>query len=294
MDLSCREDLVVDKAASVLAVADDSSTSADELQCLRARERTTAPSAMYLLLVQAQGVVEASRDHICCWIAEVALEFHFSRITTAVAINYLDRYLSQHASTPHRLQLVGLVAILIASKFHEKDGISMDEAKEIAANVFTVEDITRMEANMLSALQWKLHAVVPAMYIDTFLQDLQQTRLVSPICADITAVHHTAYSQLGFLPSIAAIAITHLAYDVHGLSKAPLDAYLKRMDMDAESDDVAECQRQLRMLLPAHLWKTKKRDRSPSPSGVDEVLHSPEPDDDDESVVPEAKRAKTS
>ncbi|OQR83020.1 hypothetical protein ACHHYP_15204 [Achlya hypogyna] len=284
MDLCCREDLISPVAATASTVAEDDGS--DEIACLRARERSTVPNAMYLLLVQANGVNEASRDHICAWIAEVSIEFQFSSVTTALAINYLDRYLSHHSCSPHRLQLVGLVAIFVASKFHEKESISMDEAKEIAANVFTIADITRVENEMLSALGWKLHAVVPAMYLDTFLRDLKQTRLLQGVCAEISAVHHTSYAQLCALPSIAAVAIIHTAYDVHGLQKAPLMEYLARVGLPQEAD---ECQRMLRMVLPSHLWKTKKRGRSPSPSGVDEILDEVSSEESDQS---EAKRHK--
>ncbi|OQS02037.1 hypothetical protein THRCLA_05555 [Thraustotheca clavata] len=265
MDLNCLEDVPETINSSLSSAIGDSY---EMLGHLMQREISTAPNPFYLLN-QADGITEASRSHICSWICEVAQEFEFSNLTTAFAINYLDRYLTHYSTTQHRLQLVALVAILIASKFQENDGISMEEAKEIASNVFTVGDIKRMERDMLGALEWKLHAVVPIMYIERILDDLDQTHHLSAVCDEIVSLHQATYNQLQFSSSIVAISILRIAYDLHGLCSSLLSEYLSKMNLSLNTN---ECQEQLQLILPSHLTKKKKRERSPSPSSVDEDI----------------------
>lgn len=79
------------------------------------------------------------RAILVSWLFEVAEEFDLSPSTLHLTVRLLDRFLSvTRAVPPQQLQLIGMTALLIASKYEEIQVPPITQCTDIAANCFTV------------------------------------------------------------------------------------------------------------------------------------------------------------
>jgi len=92
------------------------------------------------------------------WLVEVIVKHNMCNETLHLAYNIIDRYLSKApvAVTRRRLQLVGVTASLIASKFEEMNPPELSFWSYITANAYTQDDITLMECTMLTTLSFQV------------------------------------------------------------------------------------------------------------------------------------------
>ncbi|KAH9184268.1 hypothetical protein AeNC1_013757 [Aphanomyces euteiches] len=237
----------------------------DMLESLLKREDAHRPDSDYVTKTQRDGVNASTRSRVVAWISEVAGELRFAIDTIELALNYLDRFLSTTSITKRELQLVGLVALLVASKFHEPDSLLAAEASEMAqAAGFSASAIHDMETRMLAALQWQLHVVLPIHFVDCFVSDLELPSLESS-CHTLLSAAHLSMAMVAFHPSQVAAAVVLVSAQLNGLSPSLVSSYLETVGIEAPR----ACQRLLLHNLPL------KRERSPSPTGVEELFETP-------------------
>jgi cyclin-A len=103
-------------------------------------------------------VTFAMRGVLVEWMNEVAIEYNVTRHTFFLAVNYLDRFLSSFAIARTRLQLVGMAALLIATKYEEIMPLLVEQVSYISEYTFTREALLRMEVVMLKTLNYELAA----------------------------------------------------------------------------------------------------------------------------------------
>ena len=82
------------------------------------------------------------------------------------ALFFPHRFLDKKVVSRQKLQLVGVVAMLLAAKYEEIYPPEVKDFIYIAANTYTRDDILRMERLMFSTLEFNL--TVPTVYV--FLQ----------------------------------------------------------------------------------------------------------------------------
>lgn len=79
------------------------------------------------------------------WLVEVSQEYKLVSETLFLAINYIDRFLSQGAVPRRKLQLVGITCMLIAAKYEEIYAPQIDEFCYITDNTYTRDEMLAME-----------------------------------------------------------------------------------------------------------------------------------------------------
>lgn len=84
------------------------------------------------------------------WLIEVSANYTFKISTFHYAVNYIDRYLSVVPNVQKsNFQLIGLTALVLATKLEELVVLSLSDFAVSASNVFSVETIKKMERIML-------------------------------------------------------------------------------------------------------------------------------------------------
>merc|ERR1719240_2090117 len=76
--------------------------------------------------------------------------------TLHLTINLVDRYLTRMPVMRKRLQLVGVVAMFVASKFEEIHPPELHDWVYITDRAYTKQDVLLMECTMLSALGFQI------------------------------------------------------------------------------------------------------------------------------------------
>ena len=72
------------------------------------------------------------------WLVEVAEEYRLEAETLYLAVNYIDRFLSQVPVNRSKLQLVGVTCMLVAAKYEEIHPPAVDEFVYISDNTYKV------------------------------------------------------------------------------------------------------------------------------------------------------------
>jgi len=100
------------------------------------------------------------------WLIEVHLKYRLRPETLHITVNLVDRYLSKKQINKKRLQLVGVVAMFIATKYEEMNPPELHDWVYITDNAYTKEDVLVMECNMLSSLNFEIAAPNAAHFFD--------------------------------------------------------------------------------------------------------------------------------
>jgi len=100
------------------------------------------------------------------WLVEVQLKYRLSPETLFLTVNIIDRYLSVRPVMRKKLQLVGVVAMMIAAKYEEIDPPRVHEFAYITDHTFSKKDIVNMECQVLMALEYQIAVPTPAHLLD--------------------------------------------------------------------------------------------------------------------------------
>eukprot|EP00041_Stephanoeca_diplocostata_P012952 m.220388 g.220388 ORF g.220388 m.220388 type:complete len:387 (-) comp19161_c0_seq1:315-1475(-) len=176
-------------------------------------ERKQTVSVNYMAGVQ-NDVTPNMRTILLDWLVEVHLRFKLQQETLYMTIGVLDRFLALQPIARGKLQLAGVTAMLIASKYEEMYPPEVRDFVWIADNAYTREEIIAMEGQMLAKLDFNLGCPLP----------LQFLRRVSKATNADAATHHLAkyllelslgsYEMCGQLPSEVATSAMYLAHSV--------------------------------------------------------------------------------
>src|ERR1700738_2179801 len=90
------------------------------------------------------------------WLIEVHMKFRLLPETLFLCVNLVDRFLSARTISMETLQLVGITALLVASKYEEVMAPALENFIMIADGGYTEEDILRAERYMLKIINFDL------------------------------------------------------------------------------------------------------------------------------------------
>ena len=87
------------------------------------------------------------------------LSSFFFFLLYTVSVSYMDMYLSKRKTDKQQLQLLAMVCIFVASKFHEVEPISIQELQTLAEGGYTEKSIRDLELDLLSTLNWEMNPI---------------------------------------------------------------------------------------------------------------------------------------
>ncbi|KAH7414393.1 cyclin-like protein [Phaeosphaeria sp. MPI-PUGE-AT-0046c] len=159
------------------------------------------------------------------WLLEVHTRFRLLPETLFLAVNIIDRFLSAKVVQLDRLQLVGVTAMFIASKYEEVLSPHVQNFRHVADDGFTEEEILSAERFVLAALNYDLSYPNPMNFLRRISKadnyDIQ-TRTLGKYLLEIGCLDHRF---LAHPPSQIAAASMYLARLV--LESGPWDATLE-------------------------------------------------------------------
>ena len=142
------------------------------------------------------------------WLIEVHLKFKLQPETLFITITIIDRYLELQRVSKQRLQLVGVTALLIASKYEEIYPPELRDFVYITDRAYTKQDVLSMEFAILNALSFDLTFPTPFRFLEKFSKKLN---------ADPAMTHYA-----GFLLELALVDIRMLQYPPSAMAASAL------------------------------------------------------------------------
>lgn len=133
------------------------------------------------------------------WLVQVHNKFELSQETLYLTINLVDRFLASKATPRKELQLVGLGAMLIASKYEEIWAPEVSELVFIADSTYTSKQILIMEKKILGQLEWSLTVPTPYVFLVRFIKASMTDAKVSRILESrLLIIPQTQHNKLIF------------------------------------------------------------------------------------------------
>ena len=103
-----------------------------------------------------EDINEKMRSILIDWLVEVHLKFKLVPETLFLTVNLIDRYLMKNQVTRQKLQLIGVTAMLVASKYEEIYAPIVKDFVYITDNAYSKEEILEMERKMLQTLDFNI------------------------------------------------------------------------------------------------------------------------------------------
>ncbi|KAJ9683875.1 hypothetical protein PVL29_016396 [Vitis rotundifolia] len=113
---------------------------------------------------------EKMRSILVDWLIEVHHKFELMPETLYLTINIIDRFLSVKTVPRRELQLVGISAMLIASKYEEIWAPEVNDFVCISDRAYSDQQIRNMEKAILGRLEWTLTVPTPYVFLVRFIK----------------------------------------------------------------------------------------------------------------------------
>ncbi|XP_062111915.1 G2/mitotic-specific cyclin S13-7-like [Humulus lupulus] len=155
---------------------------------------------------------EQMRAILMDWLVEVHTKFELSPETFYLTINIIDRFLALKTISRRELQLVGISAMLTASKYEEIWAPEVNDFVCLSDRAYTHEQILRMEKIILGKLEWTLTVPTPYVFLVRFIKasfpgDKQLEHMVY-FLAELGMMH---YATIMYCPSMIAASAVYAA-----------------------------------------------------------------------------------
>ncbi|XP_010532000.1 PREDICTED: putative cyclin-B3-1 [Tarenaya hassleriana] len=145
------------------------------------------------------------------WLVEVHFKFDLMAETLYLTVNLLDRYLSQVPIKKTEMQLIGLTALLLASKYEDFWHPRIKDLIGISAESYTREQILGMERIMLKQLKFRLNAPTSYVFMLRFLKAAQSNQKLEQLAFYLIELSLVEYDALKYKPSMLCASAIYVA-----------------------------------------------------------------------------------
>lgn len=167
------------------------------------------PSPTYMS--RQNDINERMRAILVDWLVDVHLKFKLVPETMFLAASLIDRFLDQKLVTRSKLQLVGVVAMLLAAKYEEIYPPEIKDFIYISANTYTKDDILKMERLMLGAVEFNLTCPTIYPFVKRALQVVDAEQMCQHLALYIAEMSLVEYAMIQYSPSVVAAGCVYLA-----------------------------------------------------------------------------------
>ena len=127
-----------------------------EIFCdMQLKENNLLVDPNYLMNIQ-KSINQKMRAILIDWIVDVHKKYRLNPETLFLTVNIIDRFLSKQNVTTIKLQLVGVVSLLIASKYEDIHPPLVKELADITDGAYVPSQLLSMENQILSCLNFDL------------------------------------------------------------------------------------------------------------------------------------------
>ena len=152
------------------------------------------------------------------WLVEVHYRFDLLQETMFLTTILIDRYLSKASVEKKKLQLVGVTAMLIASKYEEMWPPEVNDFVYMTDNAYTKEEIIAMEGQMLNTLQYALGNPLPTQFVQRYVTASGANTDTQRVAGYIMELSITSYDMVSYKQSTLAASALVLAGQITGQS----------------------------------------------------------------------------
>ncbi|XP_022620903.1 cyclin-O [Seriola dumerili] len=122
---------------------------------------------------------EEARCKLVSWLIPVHKHFRLSFECCCLAVNIMDRFLASTAVAADCFQLLGVTALLLASKQVEVCSPRISHLLSLCCDAFTKEQLCNLECLILLRLDFQLAAPTLAFFLDYYINCIEAAQLLT-------------------------------------------------------------------------------------------------------------------
>ncbi|GAB0098249.1 Cyclin [Sergentomyia squamirostris] len=146
------------------------------------------------------------------WINEVHFQFHLETETYHMSVALIDRYLQVSKNISRKmLQLVGITALFVASKYEEVMPPSIHDFVHITDNSYTAAQVREMEQSVLLKLNFNMGRPLSIHFLRRFSRAALATDIIHGSAKYFMELASLEYSMVHLAPSLLAAASIYLS-----------------------------------------------------------------------------------
>jgi hypothetical protein len=204
----------------------------DMYEHFRSKEIDTCTQPIYM--EDQQFINERMRAILIDWLVDVHLKFKLAPETLHLTVNIIDRFLAKEKVLRQRLQLLGVTAFLIATKYEEVYPPEIPDLVYICAGSYSKYEILDMEETILKKLDYKITIPSAHAFLVRYLKAAKADAKIVRLSCFILDGTLLSYDLLRYLPSqLAAAAVLIARRAVGRRNWSPtLDKYARYSECD--------------------------------------------------------------
>ncbi|KAH6836662.1 Aldolase-type TIM barrel family protein [Perilla frutescens var. hirtella] len=145
------------------------------------------------------------------WLIEVHQKFDLMEETLFLTVTLLDRYLSLELIKKSEIQLVGLTALLLASKYEDFWHPRVTDLISISAESYTRDQMLKMEKTILKKLKFRLNQPTPYVFMLRFLKAAQSDKKFERLAFYLIELCLVEHEALNYKPSMLCASAIYVA-----------------------------------------------------------------------------------
>ncbi|XP_016543947.2 G2/mitotic-specific cyclin S13-7 isoform X2 [Capsicum annuum] len=188
-------------------------------------------------------ISEKMRAILIDWLIEVHHKFELNPETLYLTINIVDRYLAVETASRRELQLVGISAMLLASKYEEIWAPEVNDFVCISDQTYSHEQVLTMEKQILGQLEWYLTVPTPYVFLVRFIKASLPDSEMENMVYFLAELGLMNYETIIYCPSMIAAAAVYAAR--HTLNRTPFWNGTLKLHTSFSEAQIIECARML-------------------------------------------------
>lgn len=161
-----------------------------------------------------KSVTARMRSVLVDWLIQVHMKFQLLQETMYLTVHLIDAYLERTDVSKMQLQLVGVTAMFLASKYEEMYVPAIDDFVYMTDNTYTKSEIRKMEVNMCKTLDFGFGKPFPLHFLRRYskaaMADPKQHTLAKYFME--LSLHEAEFSSMD--PSMLAACSLNLAFQL--------------------------------------------------------------------------------
>ncbi|KAJ4926246.1 hypothetical protein JOQ06_008427, partial [Pogonophryne albipinna] len=184
--------------------------------------------------LQGHEVTGNMRAILVDWLVQVSLKFRLLQETMYLTVGIIDRFLQDNPVPKKQLQLVGITAMFLASKYEEMYPPVISDFAYVTDKAYTTAEIRDMEMAILRVLKFQLGRPLPLQFLRRASKVYEVTAEQHTLAKYLLELTMVDYEMVHMSPSIVASA--SLALSLKVLDAGEWDVTLQHyMEYTAES-----------------------------------------------------------
>jgi len=182
----------------------------DIMKCLKDDESDYIPGDYFNSGIQDE-LKPHMRTRLLDWLVDVTQKFEFRDHSLHLAVNLLDRYLTEVCVSREEFQLVGCVVLWLAAKYHEICIPAIKDFVEMADGAFVKEDMFLKECEVINKLDFRICVPTACSFAERFINVVMYYLTTEKQQKRLKHLTHYYIDQFLMMPELIGVHPSKLA-----------------------------------------------------------------------------------